>query len=275
MATKVDAAVAKQRQQKIILVVGALLLVGILAFQLPRMMKSKKATTATAAQTQSGASATGTDTTATTTTPNIAAGATGPATRVAGVVVRSAGAPKAQTGQLWSLSRFKVKDPFVQQVDDKIVADSGSTKPDATGAAPGTTDSGTVTPTTSTPAALAYATLMVNGRAQQLTLLDVFPKGQPTFILKAVAKKYVMLGVAGGKFVGGQAVKLELGKRVTLMNTATGQRFVIKPVYVGSQPEHIATFKVPAAAVAASQAAKPAAAQPTQPATTQTTTPNP
>jgi hypothetical protein len=32
---------------------------------------------------------------------------------------------------------------------------------------------------------------------------------------------------------------------VTLMNTATGQRFVMKLVYTGSQPEHIAGFKAP------------------------------
>jgi hypothetical protein len=30
------------------------------------------------------------------------------------------------------------------------------------------------------------------------------------------------------------------------MNTATGQRFVMKLVYTGPQPEHIASFKTPA-----------------------------
>jgi hypothetical protein len=57
----------------------------------------------------------------------------------------------------------------------------------------------------------------------------------------------VKVGVAGGKFTGGGVVKLELGKPVTVMNTTTGQRFVMKLVYTGEQPEQIAGFKQPKA----------------------------
>jgi hypothetical protein len=180
--------------------------------------------------------------------------------------VRTPGAPLRDTGHLWSLSRFKPHDPFVQQVVDQAAAaassgttgsktgSNGGTAPTA-GAKTGTTPSpSVVVPTTVTPAATAYLTLMVNGNAQQLTLKDVFPKGQPTFVVRNVAKNIVTIGVAGGRFVGGAVVKLQLGKAVTLMNTATGQRFVMKLVYTGSQPEQIAGFKTPGVASATTPA---------------------
>jgi hypothetical protein len=185
----------------------------------------------------------------------------GQSAQVAGVVVKTAGRPAAGAGQLWALSRFKVKDPFVQQVKDSTGASPGSsagaagapTTSSKSGGSTGgatTASGGVVTPSAATPAAYAYATLIVNGKVQQLTLKDVFPKAQPTFVLLAVGKKFVKIGVVGGKFTGGQAVRLELGEKVTLMNTATGQRFVMKLVRTGDQPEQIAGFKAPAAPAA-------------------------
>ena len=270
----VDLAAAKQRQQKIILIVGAALLLGLMALQGPKLLHHGPSAADTATpSTSTGDGTTGTTTDgttgSTTSTPTAPAAvttpppiiATGPAATVSGVVIRSAGAPAAGAGQLWSLSRFKVKDPFVQQVDDGTSSSSGSGsygsagKPGTTTATTGGTTGPTAptgstgstgsvaTPTISTPVAYAYATLMVNGKPQQLTLKQVFPKGQPTFVLQAVAKSFVKIGVAGGKFTGGQAVKVDRGERVTLMNTATGQRFVMKLVYTGDQPEQIAGFK--------------------------------
>ena len=100
---------------------------------------------------------------------------------------------------------------------------------------------------------------MVNGKPQQLQLKQVFPKAQPTFVLVGIGKNFIKVGVAGGKFIGGGAIKLDRGKAVTLMNTTTGQRFVMKLVFTGAQPEAIAGFKQPA----------------TTPATTTTTTTTP
>jgi hypothetical protein len=281
MATKVDAAAAKQRQQKIILIVGAVLLVGLMAIQGPKLLhrgsssssssSAAPATSESSTETPAGTStpaATGTPST-TSTAPGVAVATLkgGPSAQVAGVVVKTAAPPAAGAGQLWSLSRFKSKDPFVQQVQDHTGTGTGASA-SAGGATTtaskggGTTTasgSGVVTPSTSTPVAYAYATLVVNGQTQQLTLKDVFPKAQPTFILRAVDKKFVKIGVAGGKFTGGQAVKLGLGEKVTLMNTATGQRFVMKLVYTGDKPEQIAGFKAPASSA-------------TAPASTQTTT---
>ena len=258
MATKADAVAARQRQQKIILAVGGVLLVGLLVLQGPKLFKHHGSISSSAAPaagttvttttgTTPAAGTTGTSTGGTA-VPAVATGRpTGPAAEVAGVIVRSAGAPVAGTGQLWSLSRFKVKDPFVQQVADASGTPAGSSTSPSTPAAGGTggasSAGGVVAPSTLSPVALGYATLMVNGKPQQLQLTQLFPKGQPTFVLLGVDKKFVKIGVAGGKFTGGAAVKLELGKPVTLMNTTTGQRFVIKLVFTGAQPEQIAGFK--------------------------------
>jgi hypothetical protein len=260
MATKADAVAAKKRQQKIILAVGGVILAGLLVLQGPKLFKHHGGSSSSAAP----STATTTPTTGTTaptggsTTPALATG--GASATLAGVILRPAGAAPAGTGQLWSLSRFPVKDPFVQQV--KTSTSTGGATGAATGATGATKPSGgarggalgTVTPTTSTPSVLAYATLMVNGRPLQLVWKDVFPKGQPTFVLLGVDKNFVKIGVAGGKFTDGDTVKLELGKRVTLLNTATGARFVMKLVYTGVQPEQIAVFKAPAVAAAAAAA---------------------
>jgi hypothetical protein len=277
MATKlVDAAATKQRQQKIILVVGGLLLAILLVIQGPKLKNqlsgSKKsnssAPTATTPDTSTGT--TTPSTTPTTTTP--ATGTVTPGTassvptvggqsaQVAGIVIRTGAKPQPQSGQLWSLSRFKVKDPFVQQVSPATGTSTGAST-GASGYPGGTKSPSASTPKTgavtggavvtpSAPAAaaeaFAYATLMVNGKPLQLQLKQLFPKAQPTFVLSGVTKRTIKIRVAGGRFTGGTAVVLELGKRVTLMNTTTGQRFIMKLVFTGSQPEQIAGFKQPA-----------------------------
>jgi hypothetical protein len=253
MATKVNPAAAKARQQKVILIVGGVILAGLVAFQGPKLMKQLKgssdSTAAPAATTATPTTGTTTGTTGGSTAPAVATGG-GQSARVAGVIIRPAGAPAAGTGQLWSLSRFKLKDPFVQQVKNTSGSGAGATgsaTPPGSSPAAGGASTGVV-PTPVTPVALGYATLMVNGKPQQLQLKQLFPKAQPTFVLLSVDKKSIKIGVAGGKFTGGGAVKLEFGKAVTLMNTTTGQRFVIKLVFTGAQPEQIAGFKQPAAA---------------------------
>ena len=264
MARKVDVAAAKQRQQRTILIVLGVVFVGLAAFQGPKLMKQLKGNSNSSAAPAVTTPADGSGTTTTPTSPG--GGTTAPAVvtgsthvqsaKVAGVILKPAGPPAAGTGQLWSLSRFKAKDPFVQQVKVATAA-SGPAGSAAPGSSPvsGPTPNGQAAggasgvlakPTTTTPTAFGYATLFVNGKAQQLQLKQLFPKGLPTFVLLAVDKGWVKIGVAGGRFTDGAAVKLVLGKRVTLMNTTTGQRFVMKLVFTGAQPEQIAGFKVPA-----------------------------
>lgn len=257
MATKPDLKAQKDRKQKIILAVGGVLLAGVLALQLPKLLKHSSSTSAAppATVTTPGDAGTPAAPSVTPGSPSapVNVSATKASAQLAGVVLTPAKTPDAVQGELWSFSRFKTKDPFMQQVNDgsssgATTASAGTSgAPTTTGATPGTTGGGG--PATAI-APLAYATLLVNGRPQQLTLKQLFPKADPIFVLVKLIGENARIGVAGGSFTAGNTVVLQLGKKVTLMNTTTGQRYVVKLVYVGAQPETIAPFKGGAAAPA-------------------------
>ncbi|MEP6893149.1 MAG: hypothetical protein ABI927_05150 [Gaiellaceae bacterium] len=284
MATKPDLKAQKARKQKIILAVGGVLLIGVLGFQLPKLLKHSSSSTAAAPTTvttpDGSTTPAATPPSGSSSTPVNVSASTRSA-QLAGVVIAPATTPAAGKGQLWSFSRFKAKDPFVPQVRDAS-STSGSTPSSpsgGTGGAGGTGGtSGASTPTggssgtggaSGAPAApaapIAYATLLVNGRPQQLTLKQQFPRFDPIFVLVKLIGKDARIGVAGGSFTVGNTLLLELGKKVTLMNTTTGQRYVVKLVYVGSQPETIARFKAAGGAAAATTSAPATTAPSTAP----------
>ena len=248
MATKPDLKAQKARKQKIVLAVLGVLLVGVAALQGPKLLKHSSSTKAAPAAVTTPGVVTPGAPAVTPSSPSapVNVSASRSAAQLAGVVLSPAKTPDAVQGQLWSFSRFKAKDPFVPQVKDASSSSTSSTPstssvPPTSGGAPG----GTGSP--SGPIAVAappsYATLLVNGRPQQLTLKQPFPKGDPIFVLVKIVGKNARIGVAGGSFTAGNTILLEIGKRVTLMNTTTGQRYVVKLVYVGDQPETIAGFK--------------------------------
>ena len=74
----------------------------------------------------------------------------------------------------------------------------------------------------------------MNGQAYALTVKDAFPKNDPLFVLAGLKPKLAKIGVAGGSFEDGKTIPLKLGKPVTLVNDATGARYSIKLVYLGS-----------------------------------------
>ena len=272
MATKPDLKAQKARKQKIILAVGGVLLIGVLAFQLPKLLKHSSSTSAAAPTTVATSAGAQTPNGGTVTPPSspsapVNVSASKSSAQLAGVVLSPATTPPAGQGQLWSFSRFKSKDPFVPQVKDSSVS-SGTTaagpsggKTTTSGGTTGATGAAGTPPTVAAP--IAYATLLVNGRPQQLTLKEQFPKADPTFVLVKLIGENARIGVAGGSFTAGNTVLLRLGKKVTLMNTTTGQRYVVKLVYVGAQPETIAPFKAgntaPATTSASSTTAIPGA----------------
>lgn len=265
MATKPDLKAQKARKQKIILAVGGVLLIGVLALQLPKLLKHSSSASATPAATITSPDGTTTPPAGSTTTPvstpsapvNVSASKN--SAQLAGVVLSPATTPDAGKGQLWSFSRFKAKDPFVPQVKEGSGSSTttASSPSGGTTATPGgTTGASGNSGGSSTPVApLAYATLFVNGHPQQLTLKQQFPKADPIFVLVKLVGKNARIGVAGGSFTAGNTVLLQLGKKVTLMNTTTGQRYVVKLVYVGSTPETIAPFKAGTTAAATTTAA--------------------
>ena len=256
MATKPDLKAQKARKQKIILAVGGVLLVGVLALQLPKLLKhssSASAAPATTVTTPDGSTPVTPGSTGAPSSPStpVNVSATKNSAQLAGVVLIPAKTPPAAQGQLWSFSRFKVKDPFVPQVKDG--SSSPTAKPGTPTGAPTTTGGGTTSSPGGTATVAAppmFATLLVNGRPQKLTLHQQFPKADPTFVLIKLVGENARIGVAGGSFTAGNTILLQIGKRVTLMNTTTGQRYIVKLVYVGAQPETIAPFKSPATTTA-------------------------
>jgi len=258
---------AKAKRQKMIAAVGGVLLLGLLAFQVPRTMKMLK-------QNQ-GTSSSSTAATSTTATPGAtplappaldgsgASVASATATSVDGVSDPSNPLPPA-AGQLVSFSKFQSKDPFHQQITDCATAgDSGSdtgsgsasgsggssacaavTKAAAKAPAKKTPASGaavsakaaTAKPAAPVPATanVTKATITVNGLANLVSVGASFPASSPVFTLVSLTPRAAKIGIAGGSYENGApTVTLAKGKTVTLMNTADGMRYVLRLVTVG------------------------------------------
>ena len=245
MAKRVDPLKAKQARQKKIAIVGAILLVAIIAFQGPKtlkMLKGPQPVTPPAA-----APATPTPVAA----PAPAAG--GPATPAAPAapaaelasVPDSDAAPQAEQGQLASFERFASKDPFAQQAQPEPEPRVSKPKTGTEKEAPKPTtpkpaaDSGGFTKTPDPPKLATATSIAVNGLAEDVTLDTPFPAAEPTFVLVSVAKdgKSVELGIAGGSYAdGGSTLQLKLGQKLTLQNTADGSRYVLELVSIQGFP---------------------------------------
>jgi hypothetical protein len=232
MAKKFDPK-AKARKQKIIAAVLGVLLLGVLAYEVPSVMKSlnKKPPASSVAQPPP------------------------PGTPIAGAPVAAApvAAPVATTlsdsdppaqagsGQLLSFDRFSSKDPFIQQVD-ATGCDSDPTDPEAptcVGTAqpaaaitqkatqPKRTSTVPVTPARRAPEPNPTAArISVNGTREWVDLSKTFPSSDPVFRLVGLTKTTAKIGIAGGSLsTGDRTTTLAKGKKVTLMNTADGTRY--------------------------------------------------
>jgi hypothetical protein len=238
---------AKAKRQKIIAGVGFVLLIGVLAIQVPRTMKMLNPPPA-AAPSDTPVSTSTTNPDGTVATP------VGDLTLVDPPLVPSADAA-AVHGQLVSFELFTSKDPFVPQVkaeegDPGTVPDAGVPLPPAV-AAPGLPPDVAVPDTGSTPpstggsgsgsgstggsAELTAATISVNGVEEAVQVGKDFPADDPLFTLVSVGASSVEIAVAGGSYNDGAAtVTLVKGKTLTLMNTTDGARYEISLVSVGA-----------------------------------------
>jgi hypothetical protein len=249
MAKKIDPK-AKAKKQKIYAAVGGVLLLGVLAFQVPRTLKMMHP------QTENGTTAAASAPTSTTSSPIAAPSlAGGNATAVsAPAAVGELGNPDAlplpQSGQLLAFGLFRTKDPFAQQLRDTCVASTDPAGGDTASACPATTTASSAeapaktTPpkasseppsrgTTPAPAAAAVTTaiILVNGDSQSVQAGSQFPTADPVFTLVSLTATTAKIGIAGGTLESGsQSVTLKKNKPVTLMNTADGTRYVVRLV---------------------------------------------
>jgi len=194
MATnKHDAAAAKAKKQKLILVIGGVLLIGLGAIQGPKLLKgsSPAAEPATSGEVAAPTTVTaGTVSTPAGGTATVAKVSTGPRPTaiLAGVTIQSGGAPAIDAGQLLRFNLFEAKDPFVPQTSDEL---SGTTEPTAeptlsdtepgtsgsTDAAAPTGSSDSAAEPASPPAATTNATIIMNGKAYYLAPAMLVPLG--------------------------------------------------------------------------------------------------
>ncbi len=233
MAKKhVDPLKAKEKKQKIILAVLGVAFLGVMAFQVPRVMKMLKTPAAPVASATTTTTPIGTPTLAAPTLGGTQApGAT--TTDSTGALVTSA--PTVQDGQLASFSLFASKDPFAQQLSD---AQSSSSPSSGSGSSGGTGGSGLPTPGKApTPGS---AVISVNGTLYTVATKTDFPQPSatdptvvPLFHLVSVTAHTATISIAGGSYAtGAPTVTLRENKPVTLMNTADGTRYtlILKPL---------------------------------------------
>jgi hypothetical protein len=272
MATTADTLAAKQAKQKKILIVLGVLLLALAAFQGPKLWKqvnggSTSAAATSAEEEQAAAASAAAAATGAPAAETAQPAAATPTAALVGVGASTAARPTPGPGQLRSFTLFVAKDPFVQALpaetsgatastteptlSDTQPAGGGSSdagKADAkdttgtTGSSSEGSGSGSSSQSAPPEPAPQYATIIVNGTPQPLELTDRFPQQGKTFVLVSLKPKLAEVGVAGGKLVGSKTLDLKMGKSVTLVNTATGARYVLKLVYTGSAPEQVEEF---------------------------------
>jgi hypothetical protein len=262
MAKKSDPAKEKAKRQKMIAIVGGVVLLALLAFQVPRTMKMLHS----GGTVTTSASTTATSTSAAGSTPLAPPTLDGGSSAAAGSSAAGGGGASVETskdgvqdpstplppssGQLVSFNRFKSKDPFEQQVTDcgtqacaatvarsdsgatasgGSASGSGATSGTGTGFSAGTGARPSATASSASPRKPTTATISVNGSAQAVAVGKTFPAADPVFVLVSVTAKQAMIGISGGSLENGRnAVALRVGRTVTLQNTADGARYVLK-----------------------------------------------
>jgi hypothetical protein len=224
-----DVREAKDRRAKRLAIGGAVLLVAVLAFEMPKVLKghggsSSSTPPAATTTTTPGYSATGTPTS----TP-VASAAVLPATSTK--LTSSDVAPRRSKSELYSFSHFSGKDPFVQQVSASDITSSPSGTSSGSGGSSGTISSGPAPQTTAARmlARTGAVTLQVNGKAQTVRVGRSFPSSNPLFKLVSVSHGLVRIGIASGSYQSGaQTVSLVSGRTLTLVDTADGVRYRIR-----------------------------------------------
>jgi hypothetical protein len=227
MAAKFDPK-AKAKKQKIVAAVLGVVLLGVLAWQVPSLMK-----TLNKKPPPSGAPAPAP-------APAPVPGATGavvpPATGTpvatsvsTGTLVDSDPAAQPAGGQLLTFDRFASKDPFAQQLGTPAASAAAAAGKAAWKPAPAPIPPpprAAKTPAAKTPAAVTSARISVNGAPEQVGVGVSFPKADPLFVLVTLTPTTAKVGISEGTLdTGSPTVTLKKGKKLTLQNTVDGARY--------------------------------------------------
>jgi hypothetical protein len=261
---RVDPIKQREKRAKIAAIGGAVLLLGVGAFEIPSVlsMMNKKPPPGANATDAGNRNPDGSIPLPNVATPTLASN---------GQLTDSDVPPTtAGDGQLVSFDVFQTKNPFTPQVKTAPTVTPGpadipgapgatpttptettptDTTPTATtpttpttptgdGSPPAGTTPASTTPTTTTPTSTsptsttpvsATVAISVNGVVSHVSVDDTFPSTAPVFRLVSYAKGTAMIGIVGGSYESGdQTLTLQQGKPVTLQNQTTGTRYKIE-----------------------------------------------
>jgi len=245
MAKKIDPK-AKAKRQKIYAGVGGVILLAVLAFQVPRTLKMMHPADASSSSPPPATTSASTPTPIS--APSLSGGNAAVATAAPGGdgITDPDAVPLPQSGQLLAFGLFRSKDPFVQQLNlngatgptgaTSSAGPTGSSGPAAGGSGAGGASTPTSPPASApaTPATpLTTAVISVNGAPESVQVGGTFPTSDPYFKLVSLTKKGAKISIAGGSLDNGApTVTLTKNKALTLMNTADGTRYVLRLVSV-------------------------------------------
>jgi hypothetical protein len=244
MAKKIDPMKAKQAKQKKIAIGGAVLLVLLLAFEVPKVMKKMHGPPPPAWRTAVPTTPTATGAPTGLAAPTLSGGNPTPVVAsTPGGPLAAEMAPTAAVGQLASLGRFASKDPFASQAPTTTptattpptppTPPTTSTDSSIPGASGGSTGAGGTNP--AAPAVSLTSAVIAVNKVQSLVQVNTdFPASTdasvtPMFHLVSLTAHTAKVSIAGGSYAdGAPTITLQERKPVTLMNTADGTRYTLE-----------------------------------------------
>ena len=223
-----DVREAKDRRAKRLAIGGAVLLVALLAFEMPKVLKGHHGDSSSS--TPPAATTTGTPSYGASTTPTstpVGSASVLPATSTK--LTTSDLSPRRSKSELYSFNQFAGKDPFVQQVSAADITSSPSGDSGASGVITAGPAPSAQTTSARMLARTGAVTLQVNGKTQTVRIGGSFPSSNPLFKLVSASHGLVRIGIASGSYQSGaQTVSLVPGRTMTLIDTADGVRYRIR-----------------------------------------------
>jgi hypothetical protein len=223
---------AKDRKMKKVAIGLSVVLVAVLAFEVPKVLNSgPKSSSTPPAATTTDASATPTGTP--TVTPAGSAAAAVTASAASTKLPDSDTLPKVGKAQLYAFGHFAGKDPFVQQVGATQAlpgtAGNSSSSASSNQATASQTAKVTIHHPARTLAVTGAARISVNGRVQIVRVGKSFPSANPLFRLVSLSGGVARIGISSGSYSSGaQTVSLVAGRTLTLVDTADGIRYQLR-----------------------------------------------
>jgi hypothetical protein len=264
-----DKAKAKAQKQKRLVIILCAVLGLVLVYEVPHTLKLMKHSPAPVAAPVTTPTQTTTIPGAPATTPGTQATATSETNLVASVQATP------DPGQLTEFTKFASKDPFNASVQprsgDAGGATPGSSTPSGTGSAPGPASTPKAPP--SPPPTTAVVSL--NGELMAVNTGAAFPVSGATydrvgslFQLASLTARSAKVSIVGGSYADGSNVlTLDVGKAVTLQNTADGTKYtlILEPQGTPLPTSTTGTTTTPAPAISTTPATTTPSVVPSSP----------